>query len=290
MTRRGWVAFWLREVTVDSERMIQRRAWSCSSFNLLEMFWTNIWTEYKRGFETMLTTSFNKLTLFVDPCWRVIHAADDCHKWMFSGRWPSVTHVPWTGSIKLKIDSIGRLLPGDFRNKALWSIRDLSSQQSQAKPATCRTKNRAEIIHETSFCWIRKCFAFLKGRQTWKERRPRILVDLQASPQSLKEIQSRKLQKSHVKKEIFMFLKWQFDAGWNIFHKTWTTPTEQMRKPVKPHSLRFDRSFALVLRTEEQRNNNNCCGLYMTSLLLKGHSARMLYVCSRELSMCSGLW
>lgn len=55
---------------------------------------------------------------------------------------------------------------------------------------------------------------------------------------------------------------------------------QRMRKLVKPHSLDLTGDLLELLwmccKERSKRNNNNSRGLYMTSLLLKGHSEWML--------------
>lgn len=111
------------------------------------------------------------------------------------------------------------------------------------------------------------------------------------------------------KQKLFIGKKWnQFQLNGYFFLKIYASQwlmvwlvlvhaeisSTHLRKPVKPHSLELagDSWAALsVLRREKQRNNNNGRGLYMTSLLLKGHSEWM-WACettSRVCEWCSKL-
>lgn len=74
------------------------------------------------------------------------------------------------------------------------------------------------------------------------------------------------------------WLKWERSSQANVHIQA----TEiKHKKPVKPHSYEVGNWVVCSVAAEKrrERNNNNCRGLYMTSLLLKGHSEWNVNVC-----------
>lgn len=74
------------------------------------------------------------------------------------------------------------------------------------------------------------------------------------------------------------WLKWERSSQTNVHIQA----TEiKHKKPVKPHSYEVGNWVVCSVAAEKrrERNNNNCRGLYMTSLLLKGHSEWNVDVC-----------